>query len=85
MISYILFYIKQQMEFEKFHCFFVDFLRYSFRRIKVISTVVEREYTLDIILHIMTDGNLPKVKFKTKYTKINRGYLIITLLNSLRY
>ena len=36
------------MEFEKFHCFFIDFLRYSFGRIKVISTVVEREYTPDI-------------------------------------
>ena len=28
----------------KVNCFFIDFLRYSFRRIKVISTVVEREY-----------------------------------------
>ena len=36
------------MEFEKFNCFFIDFLRYSFGRIKVISTVVEREYTPDI-------------------------------------
>ena len=27
---------------------FVDFLRYNFGRIKVILTVVEREYTLDI-------------------------------------
>ena len=32
------------MEFEKFNCFFVGFLRYSFGRIKV-STVVKREYT----------------------------------------
>ena len=31
----------------KFNCFFVDFLRYSFRRIEVISTVVEREYRPD--------------------------------------
>ena len=36
------------MEFEKFNCFFINFLRYSFGRIKVISTVVEREYTADI-------------------------------------
>ena len=36
------------MEFEKFNYFFIDFLRYSFGRIKVISTVVEREYTPDI-------------------------------------
>ena len=36
------------MEFEKNNCFFIDFLRYSFGRIKVISTVVERDYTPDI-------------------------------------
>ena len=36
------------MEFEKFNSFFIDFLRYNFRGIKVISTVVEREYTPDI-------------------------------------
>ena len=40
------------MEFEKFNCFFVGFLRSSFGRIKVMSTVVEREYTPDITLHI---------------------------------
>ena len=40
------------MEFEKFNCFFIDFLRYSFGRIKVISTVVEREYTPDITWQI---------------------------------
>ena len=33
------------METEKFNSFFIDFLRYSFERIKVILTVVEREYT----------------------------------------
>ena len=42
--SYSVFHIEQEMEFEKFHCFFVDFIRYSFGRIKAISTVVEREY-----------------------------------------
>ena len=36
------------MEFERLNCFFVDFLKYSFGRIKVISTVVEGEYTPDI-------------------------------------
>ena len=46
--SYSVFHIEQKMEFEKFNCFFIDFLRYSFGRIKVISTVVEREYTPDI-------------------------------------
>ena len=40
--------IEQKMEFEKFNSFFIDFLRDSFGRIKVISTVVEREYTPDI-------------------------------------
>ena len=47
------FHIEQKMEFEKFEfekfiSFFIDFLRYSFGRIKVISTVVEREYTPNI-------------------------------------
>ena len=39
------FHIEQKMEFEKFNCSFIDFLRYSFERIKVILTVVERDYT----------------------------------------
>ena len=42
------FRIGQKMEFEKFNSFFIDFLRYSFGGIKVISTVLEREYTSDI-------------------------------------
>ena len=40
--------IEQRMEFVKFNCSFINFLRYSFGRIKVILTVVEREYTPDI-------------------------------------
>ena len=36
------------MELKKFNCFFIDFLRYSFGRIQVISAVVEREYTPEI-------------------------------------
>ena len=36
------------MAFEKFNYFFIDFLRYSFGRIKVILIVVEREHTPDI-------------------------------------
>ena len=40
-----LYYTEQKMEFEKFNCFFGDFLRSSFRRIKVMPTVFEREYT----------------------------------------
>ena len=38
--------------FEQYNCFFVDFLRYSFGKIKVISTVIEREYTPDIARQI---------------------------------
>ena len=45
------FHVEQNMEFEKFNCFFIDFLN-SFRRIKVISTEIEREYTLDITWQI---------------------------------
>ena len=40
------------MEFKKFNCFFVDFLRNNFGRIKVISTVIEKEYTPDITRQI---------------------------------
>ena len=46
------FHTEQKMEFEKFDCFFVGFLRFSFGRIKVMSTVVERWYTPDITGHI---------------------------------
>ena len=38
---------RAKMEYEKFNRFFVDFLRYSFGRKKVITIVVEREYTPD--------------------------------------
>ena len=46
-ISYTVFHIEQKMKFEKFNCFFVDCLRNNFGRIKVISTMVEKEYTPD--------------------------------------
>ena len=45
MIIYSIFLIDQKMEFEKFNCIFVDFLRYSFERITFTPTVVEKEYT----------------------------------------
>ena len=48
MKSCSIFHIVQKMALEKFNRFFIDFLRYSFGRIKVISTVIEREYTPDI-------------------------------------
>ena len=48
MKSYSVFHIKLETEFEKYNCFSVDSLRYSLGRIKVISAVVEKEYTPDI-------------------------------------
>ena len=63
MKSYSDFLIEQKMEFQKFNCFSVDFLRYSFGRIKVISTVVEREYTPDITLCISIDRFLYDKRF----------------------
>ena len=39
------FHTEQKMEFEKFNCFFIGFFKSSFGKIKVILTVVEREYT----------------------------------------
>ena len=52
MKSYSVFHTEQTMESEKFNWYLVDFLRHSFGRIKVISTVVEKEYTLDITSQI---------------------------------
>ena len=43
MNSCSVFHTEQKIELEKFNCFFVDFLRSSFGRIKVMSTVVERD------------------------------------------
>ena len=54
------------MDFEKFNCFFVNFLKYSFGRIKFISTVVEREYTPDTppdLLCISIDWSLHDKRF----------------------
>ena len=48
MKRYSVFRIEQKMEFGKFTSFLIDFLRFSFVKMKVISTVVEREYTPDI-------------------------------------
>ena len=45
MKSESVFHVEKKTEFEKLSCFFVDFLRYSFWRIiKVILTVIERQY-----------------------------------------
>ena len=49
MRSCSVFHLEHKIEFEKkFNCFFIDFSRYSFGRIKVISIVIEREYAPDI-------------------------------------
>ena len=48
MKSYSVFHTEQTMESEKFNWYLVDFLRHSFGRIKVISTVVEKKYAPDI-------------------------------------
>ena len=42
------------MEYEKFNCFLIDFLRYSFGRIKAISIMVKKKYTPDVTLMKIT-------------------------------
>ena len=54
--NFLSFSYREKMRFEKFNCFSVDFLSYSFRRIKAISTVVERQYTPDITGFYMIGG-----------------------------
>ena len=81
MKSCSVFHIEQKIEFEKFNCFFIDFLRYSFRRIKVISTVVERKYTPDITwqicfaYHQLTDFYMLK-GFTERYFLTNYSYIL---------
>ena len=48
MKSYSVIHSEQMMKLEKFNCYFADFLRYSFGRIKFISNIVEKKYTSDI-------------------------------------
>ena len=84
MKSCSVFHIEQKMEFEKFNCFFIDFLRYSFGRIKVISTVIERKYTPDITWQIcsayqLTDfymlRSFTERYFLTDYSYISENHL----------
>ena len=80
MKSHSLFQIEQKMEIKKFNCFFIDFLRYSFGRIKVISTVVEREYTPDINWQIcfayqLTDFYMVR-GFTERYFLTNYSYIL---------
>ena len=73
-------HIEQKMEFVKFNCFFINFLRYSFGRIKVISTVVEREYTPDITWQIcfayQFDWFLYDNSFTERYFLTNYSYIL---------
>ena len=69
MKSCSVFHIEQKMEFEKFYCFFVDFLRSSVGSIKLMSTVVEREYTPDIIRHICFSYQLTGLYHKRFFTE----------------
>ena len=46
------FHREQKMVFKKFNCFFINLLRYSFERIKVILTVIEKEYTPGITFNL---------------------------------
>ena len=38
MESCLVFHLEKKMVFEKFNCVFIDLLKYSFGRIKIIST-----------------------------------------------
>ena len=79
MKSYSVFHIEKKIELEKFNSFLVDFLRYSFERMKGISTVVEREYTLDITRQIYFAYKLICFcmirGFAERYFLTNYGYI----------
>ena len=62
-------HIEQKVEFVKFNSFFIDFLRYSLGRIKVLSTVVEREYTPDIPWQICFVYQLAGLYMKRGFTE----------------
>ena len=58
--------MEQKTDFETFNCFFVNFSKYSFERIKFISTVVEREYAPDtptVLLCMLVDWSLHDKRF----------------------
>ena len=68
------------MEFAKFNCFFIDFLRNSFGRIKVISIVVEKQYTPDINWQIfyayqLTDFCMLR-RFTERYFLTDSSYIL---------
>ena len=72
------FHIEQKTDFEKFNCFFVNFLKYSFGRIKFILTVAEREYTPDKptdLLCIPIDWSLHDKRFY-RYFQVDYSYIL---------
>ena len=80
MKSCSVFQIEQKMEFEKFNCFFINYLRNIFGRIKVISIVVERKYTLDITRQIcfayqLTDFYMLR-SFTERYFLTDYSYIL---------
>ena len=80
MKSCSVFHIEQKMEFEKFNCFFNDYLRNIFGKIKVISTVVERKYTPQITRQIcfayqLTDFCMLR-GFTEQYFLTNYSYIL---------
>ena len=83
MKSYSVFQIERKTEFEKFNCFFVNFLRCGFGRMKVISTVVEREYTPGITQQIcfvayQLTGFYMMGGFTEQYFLIDFSYILET-------
>ena len=83
MKSYSVFQIERKTEFEKFNCFFVNFSRCGFGRMKVISTVVEREYTPGITQQIcfvayQLTGFYMMGGFTEQYFLIDFSYILET-------
>ena len=80
MKSYTVFHIEQKTEFEKFNCFFVNFLRCNFGRIKVILTVVKRENTPDIARQICLSYQLTGLYRRRGFTE--RYFLKVIFLKT---
>ena len=81
MKSCSVFHIEQKMELEKFNCFFIDYLRNIFGRIKVISTVVKKKYKPDITRQIcfayqLTDFYMLR-SFTDRYFLRNYSYILV--------
>ena len=79
MKCYSVFHIEQKTKSGKFNCFFVNFLRYSFKRIKIISIVVEREHTPDVTRQICFAYQLTVLYMIRRFTEryFLKGYSFI--------